>query len=147
MDSHLEPASAPINGALRTGECLNLLRSVAAGRLIYTDNALPAVWPVTFAAPDGQIVIPTGGHQWFDRFDATVVALEAGAIASATRTGWTVLAIGRSRLVIGTDGLHGFDDPTRAPWTEGPDEGYLVFDIERLTGHRAALLRPTGDHR
>ncbi len=54
MDSHLEPASAPINGALRTGECLSLLRSVAAGRLIYTDNALPAVWPVTFAAPDGR---------------------------------------------------------------------------------------------
>jgi hypothetical protein len=67
------------------------MRSTPIGRLIYTDNALPAMRPVTFAAP------------------------EAGTLASSTRSGWTVLVIGRARLVAGTDGRPGFDDPTRAP--------------------------------
>lgn len=136
-----------VDGPLTTGECLSFLRSVAIGRLVYTDDALPAVRPVTFAAPDGEIVIPTGDNRWFDRFDGTVLALEAGVIASSTRTGWTVLAIGQSRLLDGTDGLEGFDDPSRAPWRGGPGARYLVIDIGYLSGHRTTLFRPAGDLR
>ncbi|MDJ0419836.1 pyridoxamine 5'-phosphate oxidase family protein [Rhodococcus opacus] len=143
MDLRLESADGP----LTTGESLGLLRSVPTGRLVYTEDALPAVRPVTFAAPDGEIVIPTGDNPWFDRFDDTVLALEAGSIASSTRTGWTVLAIGRSRLLHGTDNLDGFDDPARAPWSDVPGARYLVIDIGHLRGHRTTLPRPAGDHR
>ena len=79
------------------------------------ENALPAVRPVTFACPDGQIVIPTGDNPWFTRFEGTVLAFETGNITASTRTGWSVLTIGRARLFAGTDGLDGFDDPTRSP--------------------------------
>ncbi|WP_235214853.1 pyridoxamine 5'-phosphate oxidase family protein [Rhodococcus opacus] len=126
---------------------MDLLRSVPTGRLVYTKDALPAVRPVTFAAPGGEIVIPTGDNPRFDRFDGTVLAFEAGAIESSTRTGWTVLALGRSRLLSGTDGLDGFNDPARAPWDGAPGDCYLVIDIESLTGHRITLLRPAGDRR
>ncbi|MGV9869729.1 pyridoxamine 5'-phosphate oxidase family protein [Rhodococcus koreensis] len=143
MDLRLEPADGP----LTTGECLGLLRSVATGRLVYNEDALPVVRPVTFATPDGEIVIPTDDNPWFDRFDGTVLALEAGSIASPTRAGWTVLAIGRSRLLHGTGNLDGFDDPARAPWSDVPGARYLVIDIRRLSGHRITLLRPAGDHR
>ncbi|MFD9669313.1 pyridoxamine 5'-phosphate oxidase family protein [Rhodococcus sp. NPDC059968] len=51
-------------------ECLGLLRSVPVGRLVYTEDALPAVRPVPFAAPGGQFVIPTSDNPWFDRFEA-----------------------------------------------------------------------------
>ncbi|MDJ0419830.1 pyridoxamine 5'-phosphate oxidase family protein [Rhodococcus opacus] len=126
---------------------MDLLRSVPTGRLVYTKDALSAVRPVTFAAPGGEIVIPTGDNPWFDRFDGTVLAFEAGAIESSTRAGWTVLAIGHSRLQSGTDGLDGFNDPVRAPWDRVPGDRYLVIDIASLTGHRSTLLRPAGDRR
>ncbi|ANS32007.1 hypothetical protein R1CP_37005 (plasmid) [Rhodococcus opacus] len=59
------PTAVSSDGPLTTGECLALLRSVPIGRLVYTENALPAVRPVTFAAPDGDIVIPTDRNPWF----------------------------------------------------------------------------------
>lgn len=57
------------DGPLPIAECRRLLRSVPTGRLVYTEDALPAVRPVTFAALDGDLVIPTGNNPWFDRFD------------------------------------------------------------------------------
>lgn len=47
--------------------------------------------------------------------EGTVLAFETGNITASTRTGWSVLTIGRARLFAGTDGLDGFDDPTRSP--------------------------------
>ncbi|MFE7421832.1 pyridoxamine 5'-phosphate oxidase family protein [Rhodococcus sp. NPDC057529] len=149
MDSRPGPVSASTatDGPLTTRECLDFLRSVPVGRLLYTEDALPAVRPVTFACPDGQIVIPTGDNPWFTRFEGTVLAFETGNITASTRTGWSVLAIGRARLFAGTDGLGGFDDPTRSPWSGSAGDGYLLIDIGSLSGHRTTLLRPRGDHR
>jgi hypothetical protein len=135
------------DGPLPTAECRVLLRSVPTGRLVYTEDALPAVRPVTFAALDGDLVIPTGNNPWFDRFDRVVLAFEAGTIDPATRTGWSVLAMGRSRLLSGTDGLIGFADPARIPWSSSRDDRYLVIGIEQISGHRTTLLRPAGDLR
>ncbi|MFC9553806.1 pyridoxamine 5'-phosphate oxidase family protein [Rhodococcus sp. NPDC056960] len=147
MDPREEAAHITTDGPLTLGECLRLLRSVPIGQLVYTEDALPAVRPVTFAAPDGEIVIPTGGNPWFERFEGIVVAFEAGSFASLTRSGWTVLAIGQSRLVSGTVGLDGFDDPAYAPWTVASTDYYLVIDIASLQGQRTTLLRPEGDQR
>ncbi|WP_331251650.1 pyridoxamine 5'-phosphate oxidase family protein [Rhodococcus opacus] len=81
------------------------------------------------------------------RFDGAVLGFEAGTIDPFTRTGWTVLVVGRSRFVVGIDTLSGFDDPARAPWHHVPGDSYLVVDVGRLTGHRTTLLRPDGDRR
>ncbi|MEU2005226.1 pyridoxamine 5'-phosphate oxidase family protein [Rhodococcus sp. NPDC019627] len=135
------------DGPLRTAECRELLRSVPTGRLVYTEDALPAVRPVTFAALDGDLVIPTGNNPWFDRFDRGVLAFEAGTIDPATRTGWSVLAMGRSRLLSSADGLIGFADPARLPWSSSRNDRYLVIGIEQISGHRTTLLRPAGDLR
>ncbi|MFF2114922.1 hypothetical protein [Rhodococcus koreensis] len=64
-----------------------------------------------------------------------------------TRSGWSVLANGRARLFSGTDGLYGFDDPTRSPWSGSAGDGYLLIDVASLSGHRVTLPRPIGDHR
>lgn len=144
---HPYPAPTSADGPLTTGEGMALLRSVPTGRLVYTDNALPAVRPVTFAAPDADIVIPTGQNPWFHRFDGVVLGFEAGIVDPATRTGWTVLVIGRSRLVVGAGALAGFDDSGSAPWNHHPGECYLAIDIGHLEGHRTTLARLEGDHR
>lgn len=128
-------------------ECMGLLRSVPVGRLVYTENALPAVRPMTFAAPAGEVVIPTGNDMWFDRFGGGVLAFETGTIDPVTRTGWSVVAMGRSRLLSGAGGLPGFDDPGRSPWQHRCGDSYLVIDIEYVTGRHTRLVRPHGDYR
>ncbi|WP_368077777.1 pyridoxamine 5'-phosphate oxidase family protein [Rhodococcus aetherivorans] len=129
-----EPAAA-----LAPGECMALLRSVRTGRLLHSDHALPAVRPVTFAAPDGEVVVPTGGDRWYERFHGTVLAFQAEQFDPATRTGWSVVALGHARLVHGTDGLIGFDDAAVAPWQGRPEDRYLVIDAEHVSGLRLAL--------
>jgi hypothetical protein len=68
---------------------------------MYTEAALPAVRPVSFAAPDGAVIIPAGQDRWGAQLVGTVVGFEAGEIDPGTRTGWSVLAVGHAR--IGTD--------------------------------------------
>ncbi|MBA8962428.1 hypothetical protein JOJ86_006769 [Rhodococcus percolatus] len=135
------------DGPLTTAACMSLLRSVPTGPMVYTEDTLPAVRPVTFAAPDGQIVIPTADNPWFDRFDGTVLGFEAGVIDPATRRGWTVLMVGRAWLVPEATDLIGFDDPDHALWTLSPGDCHLVIDIGHVAGNRTTLLRPPGDAR
>lgn len=138
--SNRTPMSVPDPAAaLAPGECMVLLRSVSTGRLLYTDNALPAVRPVTFAAPDGEIVVPTGGDGWYARFHGTLLAFQTEQLDPATGTGWSVVAVGRARTVRGTDGLIGFDDAATARWQTRPDERYLVLDVEHVSGVRLTL--------
>lgn len=64
------------DGTLTPTECAHALRSVPTGRLLYTEDALPAVRLVTFAAPHSEIIIATENEVWFDRLDRTFVAFE-----------------------------------------------------------------------
>ncbi|EID78039.1 hypothetical protein W59_20748 [Rhodococcus opacus RKJ300 = JCM 13270] len=47
------------DSALSAAECIRLLRSVPVGLMVFTENAAPALRPVTFAAVGGEVVIPT----------------------------------------------------------------------------------------
>ena len=66
------------DSVLPVAECIRLLRSVPVGRMVFTENAVPALRPVTFAAVGGEVVIPTD-REWFERFDGEFLAFEAGA--------------------------------------------------------------------
>jgi hypothetical protein len=137
------------DGTLTLTECVHALRSVPTGRLLYTEDALPAVRLVTFAAPRSEIIIATDDESWFARFDRTFLAFEAGDVESGTRAGWSVVVLGHARTTTGSEYLSGFDHHHvgPAPWTIQPSDGYLVLDIEYVTGHRLTLPRLAGDHR
>ncbi|MFD6064298.1 pyridoxamine 5'-phosphate oxidase family protein [Rhodococcus wratislaviensis] len=134
-------------GALTVTECVRALRSVPTGRLLYTEDALPAVRLVTFAAPRSEIVIATENDDWFGRFDRMFVAFEAGRVESGTRAGWSVVVLGHARIATGSEYPSGFDHSGLAPWTVQSSDGYLVLDIEDVTGRRMTLPRLVGDHR
>jgi hypothetical protein len=135
------------DGTLTPTECVHALRSVPTGRLLYTEDALPAVRQVTFAAPRSEIIIATDNESWFARFDRTFVAFEAGHVESETRAGWSVVVLGHARTATGTEYLSGFDHTGPFPWTIQSSDCYLVLDIEYVTGRRLILPRLAGDHR
>ncbi|TVT18324.1 pyridoxamine 5'-phosphate oxidase family protein [Amycolatopsis rhizosphaerae] len=132
------------DAALEPKECLRLLRTVSLGRVVFTESALPAVRPVTFVAPDGEVIIPAGGASWGPKLDGTVVAFEVEDIDQATREGWSVVVVGRARLVTDPASLQGFPPAGERPWAPAAERLLLTIDIEHLSGRRMALVRPLG---
>lgn len=99
-------------------EAMRRLASVALGRIVFTQRALPMVRPVNHIMLDGDIIVrsPDGASIVHpeDPGRGTVVAYEADEIDPETHHGWSVVVTGVARIV---------DDPAEA---------------DRL----AALLRP-----
>jgi nitroimidazol reductase NimA-like FMN-containing flavoprotein (pyridoxamine 5'-phosphate oxidase superfamily) len=80
--------------------CLALLTSVPIGRVVYTDQALPAVTPVTFVLDGDEVTIRTAsGSALAAAVRGAVVAFQADRIDPATLSGWSVTIVGRAHLV------------------------------------------------
>lgn len=129
------------DSALSLADCRRLLRSVSVGRMVFTENALPALRPVTFAAVAGEVVIPADGA-WWERFDGEFLAFEADGFDLSARNGWSVVVMGRATHLSFSDSVARFHGRTTVPWSIQPGTGHLVIDIERVTGRRVTL-RPS----
>jgi uncharacterized protein len=120
-------------------ECLALLRTQAVGRLIFTEQALPAIRVVNYRVHHGQIALRLGRSPWVPRLDRTVVAFEVDDIDQAAHTGWSVVAIGKARLVVDIDELVTLSEPAHRPWAPGRRDQVLCVDMEQVTGRRLRL--------
>ncbi len=93
---------------LSRAECLDLLGTVAVGRLALTIGALPVVLPVAFVANGDGILAKVGtGPELDAATDGTVVAFEADDFDPHTGEAWTV-------AVTGSATHHHPDEATRA---------------------------------
>lgn len=105
---------------LSARDCRTLLRTVTLGRLLFTENALPAIRPVTFTITDNQILMPSTAGSWAEKLHHVLVAFEADEINPDTHIGWSVLAHGTARHI---------STPRPA----------LSMAIERISGLRLSL--------
>ena len=81
-------------------ECLHLLASVAVGRIIFTQRALPAAELVNFVLDHGDIVVRMdGGGKIAAAIREAIVAFEADDLDSVHQAVWTVTVIGRAQEV------------------------------------------------
>ncbi len=122
---------------LSRAECLALLRQSLVGRVIVTDRALPAAFPVNFALLGEDVVFRTTAGSKLEAASArTVVAFEVDDIDPLRQTGWSVLIQGRAALV---------DDPVdlaraRAlplqPWAPGKRLEFVRIRSELVSGRR-----------
>ncbi|EID81410.1 MULTISPECIES: pyridoxamine 5'-phosphate oxidase family protein [Rhodococcus] len=125
--------------AFSLADCIRLLRSVSVGRVVFTENALPALRPVTFAAVAGEVVIPADGV-WSERFDGEFLAFEADGIDLSARNGWSVVVMGRATHLSFSDSVARFHDRTTVPWSIPSGTCHLVIDMEQVTGRRVTLM-------
>jgi nitroimidazol reductase NimA-like FMN-containing flavoprotein (pyridoxamine 5'-phosphate oxidase superfamily) len=124
---------------LSRSECVTLLASVPVGRLVFSEGALPAVRPVNFVVYQGDIIVRTSRHGAIARLNNEVVAFEVDEIDPETRTGWSVVAVGKSEPVTDIDDLVMLSDPVHRPWPSG-DRGHFVrVRIELISGRRLAF--------
>ena len=120
-------------------ECLRLLGEVPAGRVVYTQRALPAVRPVNHLVVADRIifradlgpVISAGSSG--DR--GTVVAYQADLVDAAERLGWSVVVVGWASHVRDRAEAARY---RRAlpPWVTGETNDIIAILAGMVTGFR-----------
>jgi nitroimidazol reductase NimA-like FMN-containing flavoprotein (pyridoxamine 5'-phosphate oxidase superfamily) len=118
-------------------ECRQLLGSAVIGRLAFTEGSLPAVQPVHFTLLGGHVVIPTRpGSKVAAATANAVVAFEVDAYDPQKRTGWSVTAVGPSRLLTRPDEIEALEALGLAPWASTPHRCYIAVRTSILRGRR-----------
>jgi nitroimidazol reductase NimA-like FMN-containing flavoprotein (pyridoxamine 5'-phosphate oxidase superfamily) len=128
-------------------QCLDLLRTVRVGRLVFTENALPAVQPVNFRLHRDEIIIRVaGGAKLRAATGNTVVAFEADELDPDLRAGWSVTVVGHAQLIFDLDELVELSGVWLRPWVAGRRDHFIRIRTEQVTGRRlpqAGLPEPS----
>ncbi|WP_020666877.1 pyridoxamine 5'-phosphate oxidase family protein [Amycolatopsis nigrescens] len=124
---------------LRHGECLRLLGSVSLGRVVYTDNAMPAIRPVNFLLREGVVVFRVGeDQQMATAIKGAVVAFQADRFAADLTVGWTVRVIGRATEIRDRSECAQLADLGLRGWSPA-DARYIAVEVELAIGERIAV--------
>jgi uncharacterized protein len=131
-------------------ECLELLAGAVVGRLAFTEDAMPAIQPVSFTVLGGDVLIPTRpGSKVAAASRGAVVAFEVDDVDAVERTGWNVTVIGPSRVVTDPDVIRSFDRRGIRPWVPAAEHCYIAVRITLVRGRRVrpatAGVRSGGD--
>lgn len=122
---------------LTEDEAWELLASAEVGRVGVTIGALPAIFPVNYRVIDRAILFRTAaGTKLSAATDADVVAFEVDSYSSKDRTGWSVLAIGRSNVVHDLDTTFKVLDAQLEPFADGRRPNIVRVVPELISGRR-----------
>ena len=125
-------------GALTDAECLELLTRNELGRVGFTTNKGPQIYPVNYSMDRGTIVIRTSPYAGL--YTSTgPVAFEIDEIDPVRRQGWSVLVVGTVAEI---------EDPDEAiqlrhqggpePWASGQRNVFVRITPREITGRRLA---------
>ncbi|MEV0673139.1 pyridoxamine 5'-phosphate oxidase family protein [Mycobacterium sp. NPDC050441] len=124
-------------GVLTRRQCLDLLEGVRVGRLVFTEDALPAVQPVNFRVWHDDVVIRVaGGPKLIAATDHQVVAFEADELDADLRTGWSVTIVGHAEHITDVDEQVEVAGTFVQPWAEGRRDHFVRIRSEKVTGRQ-----------
>lgn len=127
---------------LTEAECLDLLKTEVVGRLVFTENALPAIRPVNFMLAGRDVVIRTVPEAWTHRVAGAVVAFEVDRIDSAAHTGWSVVLLGTATALTDAEELRRVTAVGPRLWDTRRSDHYLRIRPGQFTGRRLSLSSP-----
>ncbi len=114
-----------------------LLRASQVGRVVVTDRALPAAYPVNFVLMDDDVVfLTTGGSKLNAAEGEAVVAFEVDEIDPAQQTGWSVLVQGLAGLIEDPDELARAWALPLQPWASAGHFRFVRIRTELVSGRR-----------
>lgn len=127
--------SGALHGMSRA-ECYDLLRAGCVGRLAYVARpGVPDIVPVNYALDGDDVLVRSGpGPKLQAAERREIVAIEVDAIDETTRTGRSVVVVGRAQRVSVTDELRWHE--TTDPWAAGPRRHVMRIHPDRVTGRR-----------
>ncbi|MGN7780099.1 pyridoxamine 5'-phosphate oxidase family protein [Mycolicibacterium sp. 22603] len=123
--------------ALNRRQCLDRLQQVRVGRLVFTEDALPAIQPVNFRLWREDVVIRVaGGAKLAAATDHQVVAFEADELDPDLRSGWSVTVVGTAEPITAVDDLVEVAGTFVEPWVQGRRDHFVRIRTERITGRQ-----------
>lgn len=118
-------------------QCLELLQTVRVGRLVFTEDALPAVQPVNFRLFRDDVVIRVArGTKLTAAARNFVVAFQADELDPDLRTGWSVTVVGHAQRITDVDELVQVAGTFVQPWVDGRRDHFVRIRTEKVTGRR-----------
>ncbi|HUR23174.1 MAG TPA: pyridoxamine 5'-phosphate oxidase family protein [Acidimicrobiales bacterium] len=122
---------------LSRGECLRLLTQSRVGRVVVTDRALPAAFPVNFAVLDEDVVFQTTTGSKLEAAEGEeVMAFEVDDIDPVRRSGWSVLVQGLARVISDPDELARARALGLEPWAPAASFQFVRIRTELMSGRR-----------
>jgi uncharacterized protein len=129
----MEPLGLP------RGECLRLLAGATVGRVVHTQEALPAAHPVTYVLDGDEVVFRAApGSMLAAATRRQVVGFEVDAFDLTNRTGWSVLGVGVAYEVTDPDRLVGLSGRLPESWADEWATCVAAIPLQHLTGRRLA---------
>jgi nitroimidazol reductase NimA-like FMN-containing flavoprotein (pyridoxamine 5'-phosphate oxidase superfamily) len=126
-------------------QCLQLLQTVRVGRLVFTEDALPAVQPVNFRLwRDNVVIRVAGGAKLAAAARNFVVAFQADELDPDLHTGWSVTVVGHAQRITDVDELVALSGTFVQPWVDGRRDHFVRIRTEQVTGRR--LCEPGARH-
>ncbi|GAB2858443.1 pyridoxamine 5'-phosphate oxidase family protein [Actinoallomurus bryophytorum] len=123
-------------------QSLALAASVPIGRVVYTDQALPAVIPMNFVLDGDEVVIHIeSGSTLAAAIPNAVVAFQVDDFDSDTTTGWTVTITGQARLVDGGEERTRLARLPLRPWVPTKNGRFIRIPARHVAGHRLGPAR------
>ncbi len=136
------PTSAPPTrhlAELDRAEAMELLASVEFGRVVFTQNALPAIRPINHIVDGGDLFIRTRLSapvaSGMRSVGGTVVAYQADQIDPERRSGWSVVVTGYAQLVTRPDEIARLEK-LLVPWLDLPMDVIIRIRPQIVTGFR-----------
>ena len=124
-------------GVLDAPECRRLLSTASIGRIAFTEGAMPAIHPASFAVRGDDVLIPTGlGSKMAAGSRGAVVAFEVDDYDLVERTGWNVTVIGPSRLISVPSQVAALDALGVLPWAPATMHCYIALHMAVVRGRR-----------
>ena len=118
-------------------QCHDLLRRNTVGRVAVTVAALPAIFPVNYAALDGQIVFRTGeGTKLQAALDKAVVAFQIDHFDGSVASGWSVMAVGMAEEITDADEVVVAEALGLLPFAAGDRSHYVPIRPPFISGRR-----------
>ena len=131
---------------LTVEECLSLLHTKSVGRIGLVTPQGPMIFPVNYALAGDALVFRTLPYGVIanNAHDAQV-AFEVDSLDEEMRTGWSVLAVGRSEHLSDPAEVRVVrEDWDPEPWAEGVRNLYFRVEWVGLTGRQLGLsTRPS----
>ncbi|WP_018598926.1 pyridoxamine 5'-phosphate oxidase family protein [Mycobacterium sp. 155] len=118
-------------------QCLDLLQGPRVGRLVFTEDAVPAVQPVNYRMWRDDVVFRVaGGPKLTAAMHNQVVAFEVDELDADLHTGWSVTVVGHAKPITDVDELVEVAGTFVQPWVEGRREHFVRITTEKVTGRQ-----------
>ena len=125
---------------LDQGECLQVLAQHKIGRLALCTTQGPRVFPVNYVVDDTSLVFRTSPYGAIAREAEadTETAFEVDHVDEETRTGWSVLVVGKLEVIDDPHDLLSLQNNPQ-PWAGGSRTLYLRLRWRLISGRSVEL--------